>query len=69
MSETALRLTSLSGVVIVCPSVEHDDRELPDSGARLSHELSRARFGEVLATSMSEFSTGLPARTSCFQLA
>ena len=44
----------------------HDDREPPDSGACLSRELPRARFGEVLVASISELSAGLPAKTFCF---
>ena len=45
-----LMLNSLS--VAVCSSeVEHADCELPDPGARLSSELSRARFGIILSHS------------------
>ena len=49
-------LTSLPGEVIVCSSVEHGDRELPVSGARLSHEFSLVRFGE--ATPAQEVASG-----------
>ena len=65
----SLRLM-LSHVLCSSDEHEHSDRalELPDSGARLSRELPRARFGEVLA-SPSKLLAGLPAKTFCFHVA